>query len=224
MVMRGIDKEHLEKRPTESYPSCIGKPTGRHRGVCELGTDCRPWTLYFNNGNDFVYLKKGGHAVSDLNFLSRRDKTTMIHIFALTTISILMNRINEGNAISCYTCNSRNGTDQNCHDPFHPAMSTYTEACKVPKEGHIGQFPANFCIKVIGKTIQTEVEHVIRACVLENMDNQCGVFRFEEDTLQGCILTCDYDGCNGDSQLQGGALLLIASILLKLLVRTFNRI
>lgn len=57
-----------------------------------------------------------------------------------------------GGAISCYTCSSRNGTDQNCHDPFHPAMSTYTEGCKVPKEGHIGQFPANFCIKVIGKT------------------------------------------------------------------------
>lgn len=109
---------------------------------------------------------------------------------------LLLHQTRRGYAISCYTCSSVNGTDINCHDPFHPAMSTYTEECRVPKEGHIGKFPANFCIKVIGKTVQTQEEHVIRACTLENMDNQCGVFRFEQDTLQGCILTCDYDGCN----------------------------
>ncbi|KFM71656.1 hypothetical protein X975_01911, partial [Stegodyphus mimosarum] len=124
----------------------------------------------------------------------------MIHKFAFI-FSIVIQRILQGVAISCYTCSSRNGTDLNCHDPFHPAMSTYTEGCKVPKEGHIGRFPANFCIKVIGKTVQTEEEHVIRACTLENMDNQCGVFRFEKDTLQGCILTCDYDGCNASRRV-----------------------
>lgn len=56
---------------------------------------------------------------------------------------------------------------------------------------------------------------MIRACSLENMDNQCGNFKFEGDVYkvnqimmnmlsdhhhsccgQGCILTCDYDGCN----------------------------
>lgn len=66
--------------------------------------------------------------------------------------------------------------------------------------------------------VQTEEEHVIRACVLENMDNQCGVFRFESDTLQGCILTCDYDGCNGDKKLHGWTLLLLATALLQFLV------
>jgi hypothetical protein len=28
------------------------------------------------------------------------------------------------------------------------------------------------------------------------MDNQCGPFVFAGQLLTGCILTCDYDGCN----------------------------
>lgn len=30
-------------------------------------------------------------------------------------------------------------------------MSTYKEKCMVPKRGHVGMFPANFCIKIDGK-------------------------------------------------------------------------
>lgn len=37
-----------------------------------------------------------------------------------------------------------------CEDPFHPAMSDYKIGCMVPKEGHVGKFPANFCVKVVG--------------------------------------------------------------------------
>jgi len=58
-------------------------------------------------------------------------------------------------AISCYTCSSRNGSDINCEDPFHPAMSDFKVACMVPKEGHIGKFPANFCVKVTGLTCES---------------------------------------------------------------------
>ncbi|CAG2106787.1 unnamed protein product [Medioppia subpectinata] len=87
-------------------------------------------------------------------------------------------------SISCYTCSSRNKSEPYCADPFHPAMSKYIENCKVPKQLHIGVFPARFCVKVIGKTVTTGEELVIRACSLENMDNQCGSFKFEKDTLQ----------------------------------------
>lgn len=31
-------------------------------------------------------------------------------------------------------------------------MSKYVENCKVPKQNHIGVFPARFCVKVVGKT------------------------------------------------------------------------
>ena len=37
---------------------------------------------------------------------------------------------------------------------------------------------------------------MIRTCVLEDMNNQCGQFKFQNATMRGCILTCDLDGCN----------------------------
>ena len=98
--------------------------------------------------------------------------------------------------------------------------------CMVPREGHIGNFPANFCIKIMGvdgkprrplyftvsmhtffmyklrrfsiQILATSGELlVIRRCVLEDMGDQCGTFVFEGAEMKGCILTCDYDGCNG---------------------------
>ncbi|KAG8235596.1 hypothetical protein J437_LFUL014852 [Ladona fulva] len=99
-------------------------------------------------------------------------------------------------AINCYTCSSLNGSDVNCEDPYNPAMSTYTEKCMVPKQGHIGMFPANFCIKIVGRNVVSWELMVIRACVMKTMDSQCGVFRYQEHTMTGCVLTCDYDGCN----------------------------
>ncbi|KAH9363925.1 hypothetical protein HPB48_015041 [Haemaphysalis longicornis] len=91
---------------------------------------------------------------------------------------------------------SVNGTNPNCHDPFHPAHARYVVDCTVPKDGHVGRFPAHFCVKVVGRTMDTNIEMVIRICSLETMDNSCGVFRYEDDILRGCILTCNNDGCN----------------------------
>lgn len=114
--------------------------------------------------------------------------------FILTTLLLLSDVGVE--AINCFTCSSKNGTDENCHDPFNPAFSIYTENCMEPKRDHIGLFPANFCLKVVGTFVKTRERFVIRRCALEHMDNQCGMFKFEEDVLHGCILTCEDDGCN----------------------------
>lgn len=62
------------------------------------------------------------------------------------------NRVVSGTScINCFKCSSLNGSNANCEDPFHPAMSSYIEKCMVPKRGHVGMFPANFCTKIIGK-------------------------------------------------------------------------
>ncbi|CAG0901554.1 unnamed protein product [Darwinula stevensoni] len=98
--------------------------------------------------------------------------------------------------INCYTCVSRNGSDINCEDPFHPAMSKYKMDCMVPKRFHQGKFPANFCLKIIGKNAVTQESLVIRTCILENMNSQCGIFRFDDVEMTGCVLTCNSDGCN----------------------------
>lgn len=37
---------------------------------------------------------------------------------------------------------------------------------------------------------------VIRQCAMKTMDSQCGEFKYQENTMNGCILTCDFDGCN----------------------------
>ncbi|XP_046457831.1 uncharacterized protein LOC124204736 [Daphnia pulex] len=116
-------------------------------------------------------------------------------LVALWLILIVIAPTAEG-SISCYTCSSRNGTDMSCEDPFHPAMSDYKIGCMVPKEGHVGKFPANFCVKVVGTVYGTREKLVIRTCTLENMENQCGEFKYEHESLAGCILTCQSDGCN----------------------------
>lgn len=81
--------------------------------------------------------------VNELFFFTISFNHNFDYFFSLYKVS---------SSISCYTCNSRNETDINCHDPFNPAMSKYVENCKVPKQNHIGVFPARFCVKVIGKT------------------------------------------------------------------------
>ncbi|KAK4302505.1 hypothetical protein Pmani_025412 [Petrolisthes manimaculis] len=98
--------------------------------------------------------------------------------------------------ISCYVCSSKNRSDINCEDPYHPAYSTFAQDCKVPKQDHIGKFPANYCVKIIGTSAVNGESLMIRTCVLENMDSQCGVFKFGGEQLTGCILTCRHDGCN----------------------------
>ena len=75
-----------------------------------------------------------------------------------------------------------------------PIYISYTKNCQVPKEGHLGQFPANFCVKMTGtsgvlrimRTVSkvflseaTGETLVTRTCVLEDMNSQCGHFKFQ---------------------------------------------
>ena len=53
-------------------------------------------------------------------------------------------------AIDCYQCTSKNGTDKHCEDAMAPAFVPLESNCKVPKPGHIGMFPAVFCVKMTG--------------------------------------------------------------------------
>ena len=57
-------------------------------------------------------------------------------------------------------------------------------------------------------SVKTGETLVVRTCVLEDIASggvQCGSFRFLANpnndshiqVMNGCILTCDYDGCNG---------------------------
>ncbi|KAK6631026.1 hypothetical protein RUM44_003198 [Polyplax serrata] len=99
-------------------------------------------------------------------------------------------------SINCYTCSSVNGSNPHCEDPINTHLSEYTEKCMVPKKNHVGLFPANFCIKITGVNTDTYERIVIRACVMKTMDSQCGMFKYQDQAMNGCVLTCDYNGCN----------------------------
>lgn len=76
-----------------------------------------------------------------------------------------------------------------------PIYISYTKNCQVPKEGHLGQFPANFCVKMTGTSGESDKNNencdkhipseatgetlVTRTCVLEDMNSQCGHFKFQ---------------------------------------------
>jgi hypothetical protein len=63
----------------------------------------------------------------------------------------------------------------------------------------------------------TSVVTFIRACSMKTMDSQCGLFRYQDTLMSGCILTCDYDGCNSAPALavaSTAALLLTAGVAL----------
>ncbi|XP_054257836.1 uncharacterized protein LOC128998639 [Macrosteles quadrilineatus] len=119
----------------------------------------------------------------------------ILHLWELALV-LLLYCLQGVSSINCYICSSLNGSNPNCQDPFNPAMSTYKEKCMVPKQGHVGMFPANFCIKIDGKNVDTKEIMVIRACVIKTMDSQCGEFRYQDTMMTGCIQSCDYDGCN----------------------------
>ncbi|XP_037094523.1 uncharacterized protein LOC119114523 [Pollicipes pollicipes] len=137
-----------------------------------------------------------------------QEGVTCLTLLLLLSVSLSFAR----GEINCYKCSSRNGTNPACHDPFSPAMSTYVRACKVPKQKHVGEFPANFCVKLTGTSTRTGEVLVIRNCVLKNMESQCGAFKFANETLHGCVLTCNYDGCNGATSQTVCALTLLLTL------------
>ena len=67
-------------------------------------------------------------------------------------------------------------------------------------------------------------ELVIRSCSLTNMDNQCGTFKFNDEVMNGCIVTCSTDGCNGGDVSMPGSMItiLLTSVLPALITRLLN--
>ncbi|VVC45235.1 Hypothetical protein CINCED_3A010714 [Cinara cedri] len=147
----------------------------------------------------------------------------IIYLFDITIV--LMSILQGSLCINCYKCSSLNGSNADCEDPFNPAMSTYIEKCMVPKKGHVGMFPANFCTKIIGKNVKTLEIMVIRQCAMKTMDSQCGEFKYQDHTMNGCILTCDFDGCNsGKKHMSNIIFQIMLSVILLLLMSYYIQI
>lgn len=103
-----------------------------------------------------------------------------------------------GSAISCFECHSQDGDMQSCEDEFAPYNVTghlYRRDCTV---GPLG-FEAFYCIKIKG--VKSNGHTVtIRTCSVTDWGSQCGDIFFEQgdqqETLRGCLASCNFDGCN----------------------------
>ena len=65
--------------------------------------------------------------------------------------------------------------------------------------------------------VVTGIEVMVRTCTLENMGQQCGVFRFDGDMYKGCLSTCIGDACNSatkQSDHSCGQLLVTSALVL----------
>ena len=71
--------------------------------------------------------------------------------------------------------------------------------------------------------VMTKDELVVRMCTIENMDNQCGTFRFDNETLSGCIMTCTKDGCN-KAQSITLSILSMLFVIFKLIITFFDKV
>jgi len=56
---------------------------------------------------------------------------------------------------------------------------------------------------------------VVRSCAWKSMDSQCGIFKYEDAEMTGCILTCKDNGCNGaeSTSYQKNIFILISPLL-----------
>lgn len=126
----------------------------------------------------------------------------------------------EKDGLSCFTCVSINGTDEDCDDPVQPAWMNPTQDCKtpVPVDYNHTEYEklnetiksdyeyfaervwkkerAKFCLKVVG-TSESRESIIIRTCITEDMNSQCGSFKFRGRKIRGCMLTCSDALCNG---------------------------
>ncbi|VEL25406.1 unnamed protein product [Protopolystoma xenopodis] len=101
-------------------------------------------------------------------------------------------------AISCYSCNSVNGSNQPCEDPMDGSVGV-EKPCMQGISDHKGLFFARFCLKIKGRRQSDGQLLVMRRCSMEKLADimtHCGEFKLNEDLYSGCIATCNKDWCN----------------------------
>ena len=55
---------------------------------------------------------------------------------------------------------------------------------------------------------------VIRTCIGQDLNSQCGTFNFRNRSIRGCMLTCDTDLCNSAATFGGPPAILMALLLI----------
>ncbi|XP_074642761.1 uncharacterized protein LOC141899986 isoform X2 [Tubulanus polymorphus] len=132
----------------------------------------------------------------------------------LTGLFVILLCVSEANGIGCYVCTSINHSDPQCEDTFNSTKRSYYQSeCWAGRKNRAGLFPATQCIKLKASTSQN-YSIITRSCVTDNggltsdsemgRQDHCGWVRMvsiDGVDMSGCLLACDYDGCNGASRI-----------------------
>ncbi|XP_076460217.1 UPAR/Ly6 domain-containing protein bou-like [Babylonia areolata] len=121
-------------------------------------------------------------------------------------------------AIDCYKCTSINGANQACEDPFKQDLSTVDF---IARNCQYGYFGSTHCIKLKGvKEDGTRI--LVRHCSNSDWGKNCGDIRYsessesddeeDEERIQGCLTTCNFDGCNSAPARPAPSPLLLAGV------------
>lgn len=116
-------------------------------------------------------------------------------------------------SVGCFVCTSFNHSNPDCEDPFVNRNNLfYHKKCWSSHKHRIGVFPATQCIKMVATDYKTGYHIVVRNCVVDNggttseseigRQSHCGwvrVMKYNNKYYHGCVLACDYDGCNAAS-------------------------
>jgi len=128
--------------------------------------------------------------------------------------------------LDCFACHSINGSDRRCEDPMIRIYEGFLkpETCALPtKIIHPAQkeqvdvmdmnnttldkgpgydveesieIMESYCVKIIGTTVDDKQNIVIRTCIDQDLNSQCGILTFKEEKIRGCMLTCQDNMCN----------------------------
>lgn len=132
----------------------------------------------------------------------------------LWQVSVLLS-IKYAFSIDCYVCTSLNGKNQPCEDEFQKDLST---SLFINRTCFFAYFKGTHCIKLKGiRADGTSI--LVRQCGDYDWGSHCGDILYDsgdgrgEELIDGCLESCDHDGCNLANRSQWSGTLFTISLI-----------
>ncbi|KAI3388947.1 hypothetical protein SNEBB_007422 [Seison nebaliae] len=158
-----------------------------------------------------------------------------INFFKSILLSIIIKK--DVYSIGCYRCTSINHSNVACEDVYEPSINSpmYHPTCQTGRRNRAGLFPATHCIKIKAFDADdwnsSRSTFIFRGCELDNGDitldtelirvSHCGKLVLYQKNYNGCIQSCNTDGCNKSNEINKPNFVLFL-IFVVLLVSFYN--
>ncbi|XP_022318967.1 uncharacterized protein LOC111121826 isoform X1 [Crassostrea virginica] len=124
----------------------------------------------------------------------RKEDILLLHISMIVSIKYAF-------SIDCYVCTSLNGQNQACEDKFQRDLTT---SLFINRTCYFAYFKGTHCIKLKG--IRADGSSIlVRQCGDYDWGSHCGDILYDagdgrEELVDGCLESCNHDGCNSAIQ------------------------